>query len=119
MAWADLDPVKGREQGGRRPVLVVSSPDFSDVITDRVIIVPCTKRDRGWNNHVEITGPTGLPFTSFAMTEQPRIMSTERIHGVRGQVDPACLRTVCEWVHQWIYSDPPLPPPMIPMSRTR
>ena len=28
--WADLEPVVGHEQGGRRPVLIISSTVFND-----------------------------------------------------------------------------------------
>ena len=28
--WADLDPVRGREQAGRRPVLVISQDVFNE-----------------------------------------------------------------------------------------
>lgn len=111
VAWCDLDPPTGSEQGGRRPVVVISSSDFTDVMTDRVIVVPCTTRDREWANHVALAGETGLTSQTFAMTEQPRTISVKRIHRVSGHLDPECLRTVCAWVHQWIYSDPPLPSP--------
>jgi mRNA interferase MazF len=43
--WADLDPVIGREQAGRRPVLVVSN-DIENRL-DIVTIVPVTSRKPG------------------------------------------------------------------------
>ena len=33
--WADLDPVRGREQAGRRPVLVISQDVFKRAVGDR------------------------------------------------------------------------------------
>ncbi|MEI6624657.1 MAG: type II toxin-antitoxin system PemK/MazF family toxin, partial [Actinomycetes bacterium] len=33
VVWVDLAPVKGREQGGHRPAVVISSPDHLSVIT--------------------------------------------------------------------------------------
>jgi mRNA interferase MazF len=104
VAWCDFDPVVGREQGGRRPCVIVSSGDFTDVITRLVIAVPCTARDRGWANHILLAGPTGLARPSFAITEQPRTMSVERIHGIAGRVDEDCLTQIMRWVHVWQHS---------------
>lgn len=36
IVWADLDPVQGREQGGRRPMLVVSSDIHLELVTRTV-----------------------------------------------------------------------------------
>ena len=43
--WADLDPVVGREQAGRRPVMVVSNDAENRL--DNVTIVPVTSRKPG------------------------------------------------------------------------
>jgi mRNA interferase MazF len=103
VAWCDLVPVVGREQGGRRPCVVISSSDFTDVIERLLIAVPCTSRDRGWVNHVRLSGPTGLSQPSFAITEQPRTMSIQRLHGVAGHVDDECLASIARWVSAWIH----------------
>lgn len=103
VAWCDLDPVVGREQGGRRPCVVVASSDFTDVIDRLLVAVPCTSRDRGWVNHVRLAGPTGLTQASFAITEQPRTMSVQRLHGIAGRVDDACLAEIARWVSVWLH----------------
>lgn len=103
VVWCDLDPVVGREQGGRRPCVVISSSDFSDVVTRLVLVVPCTTRDRGWVNHVTISGPTGLASPTYALTEQVRSLSTERVRGVPGRVDDTCLTSIMRWVHVWLH----------------
>jgi len=102
IVWCEFDPAVGHEQGGRRPALVISSTDFSDVITSMAIVVPCTTRDRGWLSHVPVNGPTGLSRPTFAVTEQPRTISTERIHGVLGRADEATVAAVTEWVRTWV-----------------
>lgn len=101
VVWCDLDPVVGREQGGRRPMLVISSYDYSEIVPALALAVPCTTTERAWPNHVLLTGRTGLTNSTFAMTEQPRTISIERVRGVIGQVDEACLSEVCAWVHRW------------------
>lgn len=92
--WATLSPGTGRERVGRRPVVVVASDDYLEVVTTLVIVVPVTTVDRGWPNHVLLRGATGLDRTSLAMTEQPRTIDRTRIHGVAGVVDGDTLREI-------------------------
>jgi len=94
VVWVELDPIRGREQGGRRPALVVSTQEYLDAVTTLAIVLPVTNRDRGWRNHIELTGRTGLPSASWAMTEQPRTIARERIARVVGVVDDSCLAEV-------------------------
>lgn len=77
---ADLDPTKGREQAGRRPVLVVSVDPFNHGRSGLVIVVPLTTRDRGIPSHVPIDPPEGgVTAPSFAMCEAIRSISRERL----------------------------------------
>ena len=41
---ADLDPVAGHEQGGRRPVLVVSGPSYNELRSQQLIVAAITSR---------------------------------------------------------------------------
>ncbi len=100
--WAELDPARGREQAGRRPVLVIASDGYLDVVETLTIIIPVTTVDRGWPNHVPLTGATGLAQASWAMTEQPRTIDRSRIAGVAGQVDGATLAAVDLWLRDFL-----------------
>ncbi|MEI8260343.1 MAG: type II toxin-antitoxin system PemK/MazF family toxin [Actinomycetes bacterium] len=102
IVWVTLDPTRGREQGGWRPCVVVSSADFSATISELAIVLPCTSRDRGWRNHIRLSGPIGLDRPTFAMTEQPRTISVQRIKAVVGSVDSACLAHLSRWIDVWI-----------------
>ena len=104
VVWCDLDPVVGSEQGGRRPALVISSLDYSTAISHMTLIVPCTSRQRAWPNHVRLSGPTGLTGDTYAITEQPRSISLERVRNISGRVDEKTLARVCRWVHLWQHS---------------
>lgn len=97
VVWAWLDPTVGREQTGRRPVLVVSSDGYLDVVTTLAVVVPVSRTDRGWPNHVHLTGVSALP-DCFAMSEQPRTISRDRLGEHIGQVDDACLDEVKVWL---------------------
>jgi mRNA interferase MazF len=103
VVWADFGSTVGREQSGQRPAIVISSEDFVDVADRLAIVVPCSRAARGWPNHVEVRGDTGLSSRTFAMTEQPRTVSPERVLRVLGRVDPDCLNEVMRWVHTWLH----------------
>lgn len=95
--WAWLDPTVGREQAGRRPVVLVSSDAYLDVINTLAVIVPVSRSDRGWPNHVRIAGIPSLP-DCFAMTEQPRTLSRNRLGDQIGRVDDGCLTEIQRWL---------------------
>jgi len=91
IVWADLGEGVGREQGGRRPVVVVSSNEYQYAVNSLMLAVPVTSRDRGWPNHIQLSGPTALTASSYAMTEQVRSISRDRIVGAAGSIDQDCL----------------------------
>jgi mRNA-degrading endonuclease toxin of MazEF toxin-antitoxin module len=64
-----LDPYTGREQGGERPVLVLSTQAFSRV-TGYALIAPVTRTVRSWPFEVSI-GP-GLRVAGAVLTDQTR-----------------------------------------------
>ena len=88
----DFDPVIGHEQGGRRPGLIVSSDLLHVIPSQLVYVVPITTRDRGIESHVPIVPPVGgLRRPSFAMTEQLRAVSKQRLQRRLGVVSPEIL----------------------------
>jgi mRNA interferase MazF len=101
--WAELDPVRGREQAGRRPALVIASDLYLQQADTLAIVVPATTTDRGWPNHVLLTGPhLDLPLPTFAMTEQPRTVTRDRFVGELGRVDSATMREVDRWLRDFM-----------------
>lgn len=102
VAWVALEPVRGREQGGHRPVLVVASAGYLNAVTTLVIALPITTVDRGWPNHIRVDGPSGLDRASWVMTEQPRTLSRDRLTGVSGAVSPECLAEIRLWLGDFL-----------------
>ena len=100
--WALPDPAVGREQSGRRPVLIVSNERFHTTVTTLVIAVPVTTKERGWPNHVELNAGAGMEQRSFAMTEQVRTISRQRLTKKIGVVGESVLRDVREWLVDYI-----------------
>ena len=49
----DLDPSVGHEQGGRRPVIVLS-PARANGITDLAVVCPLTSRIKGYPFEIEL-----------------------------------------------------------------
>lgn len=100
--WVDLSPSRGREQSGHRPAVVVSSRDHLAVVDKLVVVLPCTRTDRKWPNHIELVGRTGLSERTFAMTEQPRTVSRVRVTEVSGNVSPDCFAQITTWLDDWL-----------------
>ncbi len=102
VAWANLDPTRGRQQSGRRPALVVASDAYLETVTTLAIVVPVTTVDRGWPNHVPLTGEPGLDRPSWAMTEQVQTIARDRLTSVAGQVDGGSLREVDVYLRDFL-----------------
>ncbi len=77
--WADLNPTRGREQAGQRPVLVVSHDVFNER-SGTVIAVALTSQEprAGYPLTLELTSAR-LPKRSWVKISQVRTLSTERI----------------------------------------
>jgi mRNA interferase MazF len=77
--WADLNPVIGSEQGGLRPVLILSHNVFNEK-SGTVIAVAITSQPQraGYPLTMELVD-TELPKKSWVKISQIRILSTKRI----------------------------------------
>ena len=76
---ADLNPIRGHEQAGRRPVLVISDDLFNEGPAGLVVVLPITTTLRRIPLHVTIHPPEGgLKTTSAVLCEAIRSISNER-----------------------------------------
>jgi mRNA interferase MazF len=100
---ADLDPARGREQGGRRPVVVVSHQRYS-VIPGLFLAVPLTSTDRGLRHHVAVPADeaSGLARASYAMTEQIRALAYDRIERQLGAANQDGINQISRYLHLFI-----------------
>jgi mRNA interferase MazF len=97
--FADFSLVRGHEQGGRRPALVVSNDLLHLGPSKLVGLVPLTTRDRGIPAHIAIAPPEGgLSQPSVIMCDQTRIQSQARLHHYIGLVTPVTLTAVEYWL---------------------
>ena len=90
-----LDPIKGREQAGRRYVLIVSTREFNQFGTP--LVCPITQggnfaRDRGFA--VSLSG-TGTHAQGVVLCNQPRVLDLQsRGGGFVEKVPPAIIDEV-------------------------
>ena len=100
--WADLNPLRGREQAGQPPVLILSQ----DVYYDRsgtVIAVALTSQPQraGFPLTLELQA-RGLPKKSWVKISQIRTLAVERIGKVIGRASPEELAQVLEGLNEII-----------------
>lgn len=78
-----LDPTQGSEQGGYRPVLIIS-PDKMNKQLKTVIVAPMTTKIRGWPTRVEIhhSGKEGE-----VALDQIRTLDKTRLRKAMGTLD--------------------------------
>jgi mRNA interferase MazF len=79
--WADLNPVRGSEQAGRRPVLILSHDVFNER-SGTVIAAAITSQPQraGFPLTLELRS-RGLPKQSWVKISQVRTLAVERIGG--------------------------------------
>lgn len=93
-----LNPVKGHEQAGHRPCVVISVDQIGTGPSDLAIVVPITRTNRT-RLDVKIEPPEGgLTDASFAQPYQVRAISRERMVTRRGSVRDATLADVIDRV---------------------
>ena len=100
--WADLNPVRGREQAGDRPVLVLSHDVFNER-SGTVIAVALTSQEPRAQFPLALEPMTArLPKRSWVKIGQVRTLSTERIGRRLGRVSDEELTEVLEGLFELI-----------------
>jgi mRNA interferase MazF len=100
--WADLNPVRGREQAGLRPVLILSQDVFNDR-SGTVIAVALTSQHQraGFPLTLELH-TKGLPKQSWVKISQIRTLAVERIGKTIGRATPEEIAQVVEGLNEII-----------------
>jgi mRNA interferase MazF len=91
----DLNPTVGREQAGRRPVLIASANSLNLSQRGLLIVAPVTSTIRGFPTHIPVNPPEGgLTKPSAIMTEQVRSISKGRLIRRLGAVSAGTMNQV-------------------------
>ncbi|TWJ32735.1 type II toxin-antitoxin system PemK/MazF family toxin [Geobacter argillaceus] len=98
--WADLNPVRGNEQAGLRPVLILSH-DVFNARSGTVIAVAITSQPQraGFPLTLELASP-GLPKQSWIKISQIRTLSVERIGKKIAEASPEELVRVIDGLNE-------------------
>ncbi len=94
--WADLNPVRGREQAGLRPVLILSHDVFNER-SGTVIAMALTSQPQraGFPLTLELKA-VRLPKRSWVKISQIRTLAVERIGAKLGRTSPEEMSQVVE-----------------------
>ena len=100
--WADLNPTRGREQSGLRPVLILSNDVFNE-LSGTVIAVALTSQLQKANFPLTLELKSrDLPKQSWAKISQIRTLSVERIGKLIGRASTEELGQIIEGLNEII-----------------
>jgi mRNA interferase MazF len=98
--WAELNPTRGNEQAGLRPVLILSH-DVFNARSGTVIAVALTSQSQraGFPLTLELTS-TKLPKRSWVKISQIRTLAVERVGKRIGRASPEEVAQVLEGLNE-------------------
>ena len=100
--WADLNPVRGREQAGLRPVLILSRDVFNER-SGTVIAMALTSQPQRAKYPLTHELKTGqLPKRSWVKISQIRTLAVERIGKKIGRATPEELAHLIDGLNEII-----------------
>lgn len=100
---APLDPVKGHEQGGFRPVIVISADWYNETPHGLCMVVPLSRSHKGVRAHIAVPREgTGLHSPSYALCEQVRAISVTRLRRKKGSVSSKIVQLIRDQVREFL-----------------
>ncbi|QLL77639.1 type II toxin-antitoxin system PemK/MazF family toxin [Ligilactobacillus saerimneri] len=97
LGWVSLNPTKGHEQGGKRPVLILSNNEFNRRNGGMIKVAPITTNMKEFPLHVKL--PDGLPIKGKVLLEHERAIDlTARKFEPEGKVSNSFLNKVIKIV---------------------
>ena len=100
--WTDLNPVRGSQQAGQRPVLILSQDVFNERSGTVIALALASQPQRaGFPLTLEL-GSKGLPKRSWVKISQIRTLSVERVGRRLGRATPEDLAQVVEGLNELI-----------------
>lgn len=94
--WADLNPVRGREQAGQRPVVILSHDVFNERSGTVIALALTSQEPRArFPLTLELTAAK-LPKRSWVKISQIRTLSVDRIGRRLGRASPEEIEAILE-----------------------
>ncbi len=100
--WADLNPVRGREQAGMRPVLILSHDIFNERSGTVIAVAITSQLQRAGFPLTFELDTADLPKRSWVKISQIRTLTVERIGKKIGRVSPEELDQIVEGLNEII-----------------
>lgn len=102
--WADLNPVQGREQAGRRPVVVISHDVFNDRSGTVIAIALTSQKPRaGFPLTLELRG-LRLSKPSWVKVGQVRTLSAQRLGRRIARLEPEQIGLLIDGLNELVAS---------------
>jgi len=100
--WADLNPTRGREQAGTRPVVILSHDVFNERSGTVIAMAVTSQAQRaGFPLSLELESGN-LPKQSWVKLSQIRTLSVERIGDVIDVLPPETLSRLIDGLNEII-----------------
>lgn len=100
--WADLDPTRGREQAGLRPVLILSHDVFNERSGTVIAMALTSQPQRAGFPLTLALASSSLPKQSWVKISQIRTLSVERIGKRLAKVSGEELAVLVEGLNEII-----------------
>jgi mRNA interferase MazF len=100
--WADLNPIRGREQAGLRPVLILSHDMFNERSGTVIAVALTSQPQRAGFPLTHELKSSKLAKRSWVKISQIRTLSVERIGTKLGRSTPEELALVVEGLNEII-----------------
>lgn len=98
--WADLDPTRGREQSGKRPVLILSADIFNERSGTVIAVALTSQPQRAGFPLTLALGEDRLPKPTWVKISQIRTLSVDRIGKKLGLLTQEEVEKVLEGLNE-------------------
>ncbi|MBN1426999.1 MAG: type II toxin-antitoxin system PemK/MazF family toxin [Anaerolineae bacterium] len=103
VVWADLNPVRGSEQAGLRPVVVLSHDIFNERSgTVIAMVITSQLQQAGFPLTFHVPESIRLPKQSWVKISQIRTLSLERLGEQIGSLDAELVHTLVAGLNEII-----------------
>lgn len=100
--WADLNPVRGREQAGVRPILVISHDVFNRYSGTVIALAITSQPQKAGFPLTHQIESVPMPKPSWVKISQVRTLSTERLGKRIGAMNPEELDRIIEGLFELV-----------------
>jgi len=98
--WADLNPARGHEQGGTRPVVIISDDVFNKRSGTVIAMAVTSQPQRAGFPLTLALEPSKMPKPSWVKISQVRTLSVERIGEIVDSMSPEQMHQLIEGLNE-------------------